>query len=85
MKLLIKEREREREESYENAKIYYICKEKFENKYLKDKKYLNVKDRSHYTRQYRGAAHNICNLKYSVPKKKFQLFIMDLIKIIILS
>ena len=27
------------QESYENAQICYICKEKFENKYLKDKKY----------------------------------------------
>ena len=29
---------KEQQESYENAKIYYICQEKFENKYLKDKK-----------------------------------------------
>ena len=34
MKLLTKEQQ----ESYENAKIYYICQEKFENKYQKDKK-----------------------------------------------
>ena len=27
---------KEQQESYENAKICYICKEKFENKYLKD-------------------------------------------------
>ena len=27
------------QESYENARICYICKEKFQNKYLKDKKY----------------------------------------------
>ena len=38
MKLLTKEQQ----ESYENAKICYICKEKFENKYLKDKKCLSV-------------------------------------------
>ena len=31
MKLLTQEQQ----ESNENAKIYYICKEKFENKYLK--------------------------------------------------
>ena len=35
MKLLTKKQP----ESYENAKINYICKEKFKNKYLKDKKY----------------------------------------------
>ena len=38
MKLLTKEQQ----ESYENAKICYICKEKFENKYLKDKVKLEI-------------------------------------------
>ena len=81
MKLLTQEQQ----ESCENAQICYICKEKFENKYVKDKKYCTVRDsvHSHYTGEYRGAAHSICNLKYSVPKKYF--FIMDLIMIIILS
>ena len=64
MRLLTKEQQG----SYENAKIYYICKEKFENKYLKDKKYCKVRDHCHFTGEYRGAAHIICNLKYSVPK-----------------
>ena len=54
---------------YGNAKICYIRKEKFGNKHLKDKKYRKVRDHCHYTRQYRGAAHSTCNLKYSVPKK----------------
>ena len=27
---------KEQQESYENAKLCYICKEKFENKYLRD-------------------------------------------------
>ena len=26
------------------------------------------RDHFHYTEEYRGAAHTICNLKYSVPK-----------------
>ena len=55
--------------SYKNAKICYICKEKFENRYLKDKKYRKVRDHWHYTWKYRGAAYSICNLKQSVPKK----------------
>ena len=50
-------------------KINYICREKFENKYLKDKKYCIVKYRCHYTAEHRGAVHGICNLKYKVPKK----------------
>ena len=60
---------KELEESYENAKFCYICKKKFENKYLKDKKSSEVRDHCHYTGEYRGAAHSICNLKYIVPKK----------------
>ena len=68
MKLLTKEQQ----ESYEDRKIDYICKETFENKYLKDKKYCKV--HCHYTREYRGAAHSISNLKYSVPKKILIVF-----------
>ena len=40
MKLLTKEQQ----ESYENPKICYICKEKFQNEYFKDKKYRKVRD-----------------------------------------
>ena len=36
---------------------------------MKDKKYCKVRDNCHYIGEYRGAAHNIFNLKYSVPKK----------------
>ena len=60
---------KKQQDSYESAKICYICKEKFENKYLNDKKYRNVRDHCHYTGEYRDAAHSMCNLKYSVPKK----------------
>ena len=60
---------KEHEESYENSKICNICKEKFENKYLKDKKYRKVRDHFYYTGEYRGAAHSIYNLEYSVPNK----------------
>ena len=65
MKFLTKEQQ----ESYENAKISYICKGNFENRYLKDKKYCKVRDHHHDTGEYRSAVHNICTLKYSVTKK----------------
>ena len=81
MKLLTKEQQ----ESYENAKICYICIEKFENKYLKDKKYRKVRDHCHYTREHRCAAYSICNLKYSVSKKFLQFFMMDQTIVITLS
>ena len=45
MKLLTNKQQK----SYENAKICYICNEKFEDKYAKDKKYCKVKDHCHYT------------------------------------
>ena len=46
-----------------------FVKKKIENKYLTDKKYCKVRDHFHYTRQYRGVAHSICNLKYGALKK----------------
>ena len=80
MKLLTKDQQ----ESNQNAKFCYICKEKFENKHLKDK-YRKFNDHCPYTGEYRNAAHGIYNLKYSVPKKMLQLFTMDLTMIITLS
>ena len=58
MKLLTKEQQ----ESYENAKICYICKEKFENKYLKYKKYCKFRNQGYCTGEYRGTAHSVCNI-----------------------
>ena len=59
MKLLTKEQQG----SYENAKICYIYEEKFENKYVKNKKYCKVRDHCHYKGKYRGAALGIYDLK----------------------
>ena len=50
----------EETESYEKQKFCYICKKKFSTY----KKYRKVRDHCHYTRKFRGAAHNICNLRY---------------------
>ena len=43
---------------YNKQKICNICKKEFK-----------VRDHCHYTGKYRGAAHNICNLSYKVPKE----------------
>ena len=59
MKLLIKEQQ----ESYENAKICYICKEIFEINIWKIKKYRKVRDHCNYTEEYRGATHSECSWK----------------------
>ena len=58
------------QESYENARMCYICKESFEDKHTKDKMYLKVRDDCYYKGEYTGAAHSICNLKLSTPKNK---------------
>ena len=60
MKLLTKEQQ----ESFENAKICYICQEKTKNKYLRENKYCKVRDNFHYTEEFRGVVHTICNLKF---------------------
>ena len=41
---------------------------------MKNNKYLKVRGHCHYTEEYRGAAHTICNLKYSTPKKILTVF-----------
>ena len=47
---------------HSEQKICYICKKEF------DKKNYKVRDHCHYTGKYRSAAHNICNLRYKIPK-----------------
>ena len=57
-------------EIYHNRqKVCYICKKEFDNNDNNDKKQQKVRDHCHYTGKYRGAAHNICNLRYKVPKE----------------
>ena len=51
------------EKIYHNEQeICYISKKEF------DEKNYKVRDRCHYAGKYRGAAHNICNLRYKIPK-----------------
>ena len=66
---------KEEEENYNNQKVCYICKKEFntsdttESSSFEHKKHYKVRDHCHYTGKYRGAAHNICNLRYKIPKE----------------
>ena len=51
---------KEEEEQFKQASNCWICRKKLN---LEDR----VRDHCHFTGRYRGAAHNICNLKYSKP------------------
>ena len=57
---------------YVKQKECYICKKKFcnnNNQRPKFKLYKNVRDHCHFTGEFRGATHSICNLHYKVPQE----------------
>ena len=58
---------KEENQIHREQKVYYICK----NGYSTDnnKKYFKVKDHCHYTGKYRGAVHDICNVRHKIPKE----------------
>ena len=53
---------------YNKQKVCYICKKEFDDN-DNNKKQQKIRDHCHYTGKYRGAAHNICNLRYKIPKE----------------
>ena len=54
------------EKNHKKQEVCYICKKEFNTD---DKKHYKAKDHCHYTGKYRGATHNICNLRYRKPKE----------------
>ena len=57
---------------YEKWKYCHICKRKFwydKNKKSKYETYYKVRDHCHYTGKFRGATHNICNLRYKIQRE----------------
>ena len=59
----------EEEKNWHNMqKVSHICKEILSSDY-NNKKYHKAKDHCHYTAIYRGAAHDICNLRYKIQKE----------------
>ena len=57
--------------NYNDQQICYICKKEFDKS---DKKHHKVREHCHCMGKYRGAAHNICNLRYKVPKEILVVF-----------
>ena len=56
------------EKNHNKQKVCHIYRKGFSTD-DSNKKYHNVKDHCHYTGKYRGAAHDICNLRYEIPKE----------------
>ena len=56
------------EKNHNKQKVCYICRKEL-NTDDSNKKYHKVKYRCHYTGKYRGAAHDICNLRYKTSKE----------------
>ena len=55
-----------------SKKYVTYTKKKFcidENEKSEFELYYEVRDHCHYTGKFRGAAHNICNLRYKTPKE----------------
>ena len=60
---------RKKEKKMHNKqKVCYMCKKRFSTD-DNSKKYHKVRDHCHYTGKFRRAAHNICNLRYKIPKE----------------
>ena len=66
--------------NYNDQKVCYICKKEFDtidtakSSSLERKTNHKVRDHCHHTGKYRGAAHNICNLRNKVPKEIHVVF-----------
>ena len=58
----------EEKKMHNEQKVCYICEKIFKTS-DDNKKYHKVRDHCHYTGKYRGNAHDICNLRYKIPKE----------------
>ena len=66
--------------SYEKQKVCYICKKEVctdENDKSKFNLNCKVRDHCHYTEKFRGAAHNICILRYKISRDMPVVFYTD--------
>ena len=56
------------EKKHNKQEVCHICKKRFSTD-DNNIKYHKVRDHCNYTGKYRGAAHDICNLRYKIPKE----------------
>ena len=49
--------------------LFQKKKKKIKEKNADDEEYCKIRDPCHCAGEYRGAAHNICNIKYGPPKE----------------
>ena len=56
------------EKKHNKQEVCYVCKRGFSSD-NSNKKYHKVRDHCHYTGKYRGAAYDICNLRYKILKE----------------
>ena len=67
----------EETEFYENQKVCHIYKKELstdKNDKNTFKLYHKIRDHCHYTGKFRGPVHNICNLRYKIPKEISAVF-----------
>ena len=55
------------EKKHNKQEVFYIYKKGFSTDDSNRK--FKVRDHCHYTGKYSGAAHDICNLRYKIPKE----------------
>ena len=55
--------------SYQDAGNCHICGSRILKKLSKSINYGKFRDHCHYTGKYRGTAHSICHLRFSVPNE----------------
>ena len=58
---------KEDQKDFESSDVCHICEQEFDEDY-DTAKMLEVRDHCHFTGDYRGSAHNQCNLQSSVSK-----------------
>ena len=63
----------EENKSYKKQKVCYISTKEFSTD-DNNKKYHKVRDDCHYTGKFRGAPHNVCNLRYKTLKEILVVF-----------